>query len=195
MTTPPASAVRPGARLAWRPLQRSTRVAIIGALAATLFYQLFLINPAYRGPAWLWITMLAAEGLTALHLVGTWWTILAHDDRAEPVDVTVWRNRLRAGATAPSIDVFITAYGEDPQLVGRTLVAARDMDLAHRTILLDDGDSDELQAIARMVGVDYFRRSGGRHAKAGNVNAALARTDGEFVAIFDADHVPERSFL
>ncbi|MEU8238398.1 glycosyltransferase family 2 protein [Actinoplanes missouriensis] len=195
MTTPPASAVRPGTRLAWRPLQRSTRVAIIGALAATLFYQLFLMNPAYRGPTWLWLAMLAAEGLTALHLVGTWWTILAHDDRAEPVDVTVWRNRLRAGSEAPTIDVFITAYGEEPELVRRTLIAARDMDLPHRTVLLDDGDSDALQVIAASEGIEYFRRPGGSHAKAGNVNAGLARTDGEFVVVFDADHVPDRSFL
>jgi cellulose synthase (UDP-forming) len=195
MTAPTAPPARPGARLAWRPLQRSTRVAIIGALAAALFYQLFLLNPAYRGPAWLWITMLAAEGLTALHLIGTWWTILAHDDRDEPVDATVWRNRLRAHSPAPSIDVFITAYGEEPALVRRTVIAARTMDLAHRTVLLDDGDSDELRDIAAAEGVDYFRRDGGAHAKAGNVNAGLARTEGEFVVIFDADHVPDRSFL
>src|SRR3954451_3051409 len=144
MTASPAPPARPGSRLAWRPLQRSTRVAIIGALAATIFYQLFLLNPAYRGPGWLWAAMLTAEGLTALHLVGTWWTILAHDDRAEPVDVTVWRNRLRTAAEVPSIDVLITAYGEEPALVRRTMVAARDMDLTHRTFLLDDGDNDEL---------------------------------------------------
>ncbi len=191
----PVRAHQPGTRLAWRPLQRSTRVAIIGALLATLFYQLFLINPAYRGPTWLWITMLLAEGLTALHLIGTWWTILAHDDRPEPVDVTVWRNRLRTGAEAPSIDVFITAYGEDPALVRRTMVAARNMVLPHETYVLDDGDSDELQRLAAEVGVHYLRREGGRHAKAGNVNAALARTTGEFVVIFDADHVPEPGFL
>src|SRR5690348_635360 len=102
---------RLGARPAWRPLQRSTRVAIGGALAATVFYQIFLLNPAYRGPSWLWGMMLLAEGLTAVHAIGTWWTILAHDDHPEPVDVTVWRNRLRAGAEVPGIDVFITAYG------------------------------------------------------------------------------------
>jgi cellulose synthase (UDP-forming) len=197
MTAPtaPPRASGPGARLAWRPLQRSTRVAIIGALIAAVFYQLFLLNPAYRGPTWLWIAMLAAEGLTALHLIGTWWTILAHDDRSEPVDVTVWRNRLRAGAEVPSIDVLITAYGEEPALVRRTMRAARDMDLPHRTYLLDDGDSDELRGIAAEEGVEYLRRDGGQHAKAGNVNAGLARTDGEYVVIFDADHVPEPSFL
>lgn len=186
---------RSGAQQAWRPLQRSTRVAIGGALLATVFYQLFLLDPAYRGPVWLWILMLLAEGLTAVHAIGTWWTILAHDDRPEPVDVTVWRNRLRAGAAPPSIDVFITAYGEAPELVLQTMRAARDMELAHRTWVLDDGDSDELERLCAREGVGYFRREDGRHAKAGNVNAALARTSGDFVVIFDADHVPEPTFL
>ena len=193
--TVPSRPAVPAGRLAWRPLQRSTRVAIIGALLATMSYQLFLLDPAYRGPTWLWIAMLLAEGLTALHLVGTWWTILAHDDWPEPADVTVWRNRLRAGAEPPTIDVFITAYGEEPELVRKTMRAARDMDLRHRTWVLDDGDSDELRDICAEENVGYLRRDGGRHAKAGNVNAGLARTDGEFVVIFDADHVPERNFL
>lgn len=182
-------------RPAWRPLQRSTRVAILGALLATLFYQLFLLNPEYRGPLWLWLLMLGAEGLTAFAAIGTWWTILAHDDRPEPVDVTVWRNRLRAGAEVPGMDVFITAYGEAPELVRTTMRAARDMELPHRTWVLDDGDSDVLADICAEEGVGYLRRPGGAHAKAGNVNAALGRTDGEFVVILDADHVPEPDFL
>ncbi len=186
---------RPATRLAWRPLQRSTRVAITGALLATLFYQLFLLDPAYRGPVWLWVAMLLAEGLTALHAVGTWWTILAHDDQPEPVAVTVWRNRLLDGAEVPGVDVFVTAYGEAPELVRTTMRAARDMELPHRTWVLDDGDSDALERICAEEGVGYLRRDGGAHAKAGNVNAALARTAGEFVVIFDADHVPEPNFL
>ncbi|MDI4751774.1 glycosyltransferase, partial [Salmonella enterica subsp. enterica serovar Anatum] len=32
-------------------------------------------------------------------------------------------------------------------------------------------------------------------AKAGNINNALKHAKGEFVAIFDCDHVPTRSFL
>ncbi|MEV6601482.1 glycosyltransferase family 2 protein [Actinoplanes sp. NPDC051346] len=186
---------RAATRRAWRPLQRSTRVAILGALLATLFYQTFLLDPQYRGPIWLWGAMLLAEGLTAIHAIGTWWTILAHDNRDEPVGVTVRRNRLRAGGDVPSIDVFITAYGEAPDLVHTTLRAARDMTLAHTTWVLDDGDSDVLRDICADEKVGYLRRDGGLHAKAGNVNAALARTTGEFVVILDADHVPEPNFL
>jgi cellulose synthase (UDP-forming) len=184
-----------GTRLAWRPLQRSTRVAIFGALAATVAYQLFLLTPAYRGTWWLWAATVFAEGLTAFHAIGTWWTILAHDDRPEPVNATVWRNRLRAGAQVPGIDVFITACGEPPELIRVTMRAARELTLAHQTWVLDDGRSDELRDICVQERVGYLRRDDRAHAKAGNVNAALARTSGEYVVIFDADHVPEPNFL
>ena len=38
-------------------------------------------------------------------------------------------------------------------------------------------------------------RSGSRDLKAGNINAALPRTDGEVIAVFDVDHAPEPGFL
>ena len=38
-------------------------------------------------------------------------------------------------------------------------------------------------------------RDDNKHAKAGNINRALERLDAPFVAIFDSDHVPTRSFL
>lgn len=181
--------------LAWRPLQRSTRLAILIALLATASYQMFLLDPSHRGNTWLWLAMITAELITAVAALGTWWTILAHDDRTESADVTVWRNRLRATETAPTIDVFITAYGEPVDLVAQTVRAARDMQLEHETFVLDDGDSDELEAVCAELGVHYLRRNGGMHAKAGNVNAALARTRGEMVVVFDADHVPHDTFL
>ncbi|MDQ1644039.1 MAG: hypothetical protein QOJ50_223 [Cryptosporangiaceae bacterium] len=193
MTSP--ADLRAAPRLAWRPLQRSTRVAIICALLATLSYQIFLLDPKYRGPTWLWLAMLLAEGLTAFHALGTWWTILAHDDRPEPVNVTVWRNQLRAGQPVPAIDVFVTACGEPLPVVLATLRAARDMTLAHRTWVLDDGRDDALERLCAAEDVGYLRRDGRSGAKAGNVNAALARTGGEYVVIFDADHVPEPDFL
>jgi Glycosyl transferase family 2/HlyD family secretion protein len=191
----PARGAGAANRLAWRPLQRSTRVAILGALLATIFYQSFLLRPEYRGPLWLWAAMLLAEGLTALHAVGTWWTILANDERPEPVNATVSRHQLLAGAKPATVDVFITAYGEAPELVRRTVRAARDMELRHQTWVLDDGESDELERICAEEGVGYLRRPTRDHAKAGNINSALRGTSGEYVAIFDADHVPDRNFL
>jgi cellulose synthase (UDP-forming) len=50
------------------------------------------------------------------------------------------------------------------------------MTLPHQTWVLDDGRSNALRDACIDEGVGYLRREGREHAKAGNINAALART-------------------
>jgi cellulose synthase (UDP-forming) len=52
-----------------------------------------------------------------------------------------------------------------------------------------------LRNLARRHGGAYLTRARNEHAKAGNINAALTHTDGDIIAIFDADHVPTVDFL
>jgi cellulose synthase (UDP-forming) len=184
----------PADEFSWRPLQRTTRAAVATAMFASAFYLLFLLDPANRGMTWLWVAVLLAEGLTVFQAIGTWWTILAHDDRPESPAVYAWRRQLLDG-NVPAIDVFITVCGEPLDIVLRTVRAARDMTLPHHTWVLDDGHSDDLRDACMLEGVGYLRRLGREHAKAGNINAALARTTGEFVLILDADHVPSTDLL
>ncbi|MEV8510359.1 glycosyltransferase family 2 protein [Actinoplanes sp. NPDC051475] len=179
----------------WRPMQRSTRVAVFLALGVTLFYMVFLLNPAYRGTTWVWILVLFAEGITIFNALAMWWTVLVHTPQPDPPEVYAWRRRLLSGELKPAIDVFITVYGEPLDIVLVTIRAARDMAVEHRTWVLDDGDSDEVRDAAAREGVGYLRRKEHLHAKAGNINSALRRTDGEFVVILDADHVPSPDFL
>jgi cellulose synthase (UDP-forming) len=186
---------KPSDDLSFRPLQRSTRSAVAAALIATVSYVVFLLNPAYRGNTWMWILVLIAEGLTVFHALGTWWTIIAHDARPDLPEVYAWRRKLSAGELTPSVDVLITAYGEPLEIVMGTVHAAQAMAVGHATWVLDDGDSDALRDACAAAGVGYLRREDHAHAKAGNVNAALRRTSGEFVVILDADHVPSPDFL
>lgn len=111
--------------------------------------------------------------------------------------VTTPRARAEPPVPRPglSVDVLITTYNEDPRLLRTTAVAARDMHYPHRTFLCDDGRREEVRALARELGVSYLARPTNEHFKAGNQNHALAATDGELVATFDADHVPRRDFL
>ncbi|OOY07146.1 cellulose synthase catalytic subunit [Thioclava sp. F36-7] len=44
-------------------------------------------------------------------------------------------------------------------------------------------------------GALYFTRPDNADAKAGNINSAIARTDGDFFMVLDADFVPQRNFL
>ncbi len=45
------------------------------------------------------------------------------------------------------------------------------------------------------MGVGYLTRPNNLHAKAGNINHALTKTNADFFAIFDADFIPQRNFL
>lgn len=100
--------------------------------------------------------------------------------------------------TWPTVDLYIPTYNEPLSVVKPTVFAAQSIDWPSdklRVYLLDDGKRPEFAAFAREAGIGYLTRGDNRHAKAGNINAALPRTHGEYVAIFDCDHVPTRSFL
>ncbi len=98
----------------------------------------------------------------------------------------------------PTVDVFIPTYNEPLAVVRTTVLAATVLDWPAEKLrihLLDDGRREEFREFCEQVGVNYITRTNNNHAKAGNINAALKKTDGEFVAIFDCDHIPTRSFL
>jgi cellulose synthase (UDP-forming) len=94
-----------------------------------------------------------------------------------------------------TVDVFITTYDEDIGILRSTVAAVVAMDYPHETYVLDDGSRPEVQALCTQFGVKYLTREDHHGAKAGNINAALPRTSGEFIAFFDADHAPFRQFL
>ena len=116
----------------------------------------------------------------------------------------IWRLRERPAPAPPekglSVDVFITTYNEPLDLVLRTALAAKNIRYPHRTWVLDDGDRSELRALCEEHGIGWITRGSDwanmpRHAKAGNLNNALTRTDGDFILILDADQLPEPEIL
>ncbi|HKU94993.1 MAG TPA: glycosyltransferase [Vineibacter sp.] len=89
------------------------------------------------------------------------------------------------------VDVYITTYSEDPELVRLSLQAARSLvspphvDIA--VYCLDDGRRPEMRQVAEAEGCGYLTRSSGEGFKAGNLRNALDHTSGDFVIICDAD--------
>jgi cellulose synthase (UDP-forming) len=94
-----------------------------------------------------------------------------------------------------TVDVFIPTYDEPLWLVERTLKAAIAIRYPHHTYLIDDGHRAEYRQLAKSLGAHYLSRPINEDNKAGNINNALAHSKGEFVAIFDVDHVPRPDFL
>lgn len=112
------------------------------------------------------------------------------DRRPEPLpdDPSQW----------PTVDVYIPTYNEPLSVVQITVLGAMSLDYPpdrFRVYILDDGNRDEFRQFAAEVGCGYIAREDNAHAKAGNLNNALRHTDGELIAVFDADHVPTRAFL
>ncbi len=186
-------------------------LATIGVLA----YASFLFRPAHHGDLLPFALVITAETFLIAQALLALWTILSsgYDARdfayhhakrnlfdtgqiqARGLETTPHLWPLRINGEEASVDVFITTYGEDLDVIRRTISAALDIRGRHRTLVLDDGRSDDVRELARELGADYVRRGDNRAAKAGNINHALSLTDGEFFVVFDADFAPKPEFL
>jgi cellulose synthase (UDP-forming) len=186
-------------------------LGVLGVLA----YCAFLLNPANRGDLLPYLFVVVTEAIIALSALLSMWTILSggFDPRDFSYNQTKsrllkrtlnqqtgrahqpWQWPMRLGNEPVSVDVFITTYGEDPATIWRTVFAAMRMHGEHRTLVLDDGRSEDVRRIADELGAIYITRPDNTDAKAGNVNHALSLSNAEFFVILDADFVPKENFL
>lgn len=124
-----------------------------------------------------------------------------------PADTALW----------PTVDVYIPSYNEPEDMLEITVRAAVNIRYPKdklRVHLLDDGGTvqkrtqanpeaaaeaqlrhETLIATCERLGAHYQTRERNEHAKAGNINSAFHKTDGDLVLILDADHVPTVDFL
>jgi cellulose synthase (UDP-forming) len=104
-------------------------------------------------------------------------------------------------ARCPLVDVVICTYNEEKPILERTVIGAMAMTYPNaRVWVLDDGRREWLARLCRRLGCGYIARPTNEHAKAGNVNHALAHLAGlarraDFIAVLDADFVPMPNFL
>ncbi|MBO1081097.1 UDP-forming cellulose synthase catalytic subunit [Roseomonas haemaphysalidis] len=98
----------------------------------------------------------------------------------------------------PVVDIFIPSYNEPLEVVKPAVFGAMAMDWPRDKMniyVLDDGRRADFRAFCEEVGCGYMIRPDNKGAKAGNINHALTKTNGEYIAIFDCDHVATRAFL
>lgn len=100
------------------------------------------------------------------------------------------------GRFTPSVDILIPTYNEPAYILKRTVIGCQALEYANKKIyLLDDTRREEIRQLAEELGCEYITRPNNFHAKAGNLNHALAYTQGEFIVVFDADFIPTKNFL
>jgi len=164
---------------------RGIALVILGVAALGFYYSWWFQAGRLTSP-WLVLGLLGAIFYGVFQMLTNWLVYLwTHHRPVAPSKLSV----------DLTVDVFVTACGEEYSLIEKCLAAACAMKGSHKTWLLDDGRDPALARLAARLGAGYLTREGRKDAKAGNVNAALARTNGDVIVIFDIDHIPQPDFL
>jgi cellulose synthase/poly-beta-1,6-N-acetylglucosamine synthase-like glycosyltransferase len=98
----------------------------------------------------------------------------------------------------PSVDVFLPTAGEPLEVLANTYkwVARMEWPGQLEVYVLDDGDRKEVRQLAESRGFHYgVRANRGHLKKAGNLKFGYEQSQGDFIAIFDADFVPRPEYL
>ncbi len=99
----------------------------------------------------------------------------------------------------PHVDIFIATYNESEELLYKTINGCKFLEYPDKNkvhiYLCDDSRRSNMKQLAETMGIFYFDRPNNDHAKAGNLNCALERTESPLVVTLDADMIPNRDFL
>ncbi len=167
---------------------RTCRILSLMSLLTAIVYLKWLFFDARPDNIWLFGMLLGAEAFNITQAMGFWLTI-SGQKWVEPETPDF-------SATRETVDVYITVYNEPTEIVERTLRAALHIRHPRKAVyILDDGKMPQMEELARRYRAGYLIRKDNRGAKAGNLNEAMKRTNGDFVLILDADHVPSPEFL
>lgn len=110
-------------------------------------------------------------------------------------------------AYRPRVAIHLPVYNEKyviHRLIGACAQIAAGYGLAWvKIVIIDDSDDDTVEIINGLVEeytqkglqIEVLRRGSRQGFKSGALQAALDRTDEEFIVIFDADFFPEADFL
>lgn len=182
------------AKITTAKVLNTTTIFLFAAPIVIIYYGSYVFDPRNADNAFLYGLQILADGIAIVTMLGLWLTVLLdvivlpHHREHREFDKRIDHSRFM-------VDVFITAAGEPLALLRATILAVQAMEYPHRTIVLDDGESPELQRLAEKLGADYLSRPTREYAKAGNVNFGLEYSQAEYFAIFDADQVPKSDFL
>ena len=138
----------------------------------------------------------AVEALALFDAFILYLAFLRTSDRRTEADAHEARLRALPPDELPSVDVYIPTFNEPMEVLEKTITGVLCLDYPNfNAWVLDDGRRPWVKAFCEAKGVGYLTRPNNAHAKAGNINHALTKTSADFVAIFDADFIPQRNFL
>ncbi|MDQ1529738.1 MAG: hypothetical protein QOE85_304 [Actinomycetota bacterium] len=169
------------------------RFALVVALGSAVVYLTWRL--IFTIPSDNWVSLVAgiilvtAEFAGLLQMVAS--TVIGWQvDRRTPLPV-------HDLAHIPSVDIYIATYSESIAVLEPTLAGAMGIRYPGKitVYVCDDGSRPQVRELTRRYDAEYLEREEHEHAKAGNLNNALAHSAGELVVTLDADMIPTVDFL
>ncbi|MGY8633854.1 glycosyltransferase [Bradyrhizobium sp. 14AA] len=148
--------------------------------------------------AWWQYLFFAFEALAIAYTLMSIIILFRSIDRSGQADAA--QQRMEQTGNYPPVDVFICTYDEPLEILERSILTALALDYPHVTVwVLDDTRRGWLREFCEDAGARYITRAGNEHAKAGNLNNALAftaaQTNAPVIMVLDADFAPRPNFL
>lgn len=112
--------------------------------------------------------------------------------------VQSWLTGSLAKPTLQSVDVFLPTCGEDLEILRNTYLHVSALEWAGRVTVwvLDDADRPAVRELALTFGFTYVvRPDRGVMKKAGNLKHAFGLSEGDLIAVLDADFCPRPDYL
>ncbi|MEI6485374.1 MAG: glycosyltransferase [Sphingomonadales bacterium] len=180
----------------------ATRIGIVAAaalvVAVYLHWRLSVTIPWDAGGGGLAFALacLAVELFGLFDAAILFAALARRTNRSGEADAGAARLAQRPLAEWPAVDLIIATYNEPLPVLEKTILGALALDWPNLNVwVADDGRRAWLRDYCAAKGAGYIIRPDNAHAKAGNINHALSVTSAPFVAVFDADFVPQRAFL
>lgn len=158
-----------------------------------LTWRLFFTIPFNNGRVSLifGILLFYCELVTALGTFDLMYKFLVFNDDYELVPIK--------DEEYPHVDVLIATHNEDENLLYKTINACTFLEYPDKSkvhiYICDDTNRKEIKKLAEHFGIGYIGLENNKEAKSGNYNNALRNTSSSLIATFDADMIPQRSFL
>jgi cellulose synthase (UDP-forming) len=112
-------------------------------------------------------------------------------------DLNSHNNLISKPRLNPSVDIYLPICGEDILILKKTWNAVSNLNWKNINVyVLDDKGDMMAKLLSKRYKFNYISRPNkGYMKKAGNLRHIFPNSNGEYIAIFDADFIPDKNFL
>jgi cellulose synthase (UDP-forming) len=186
-----------------RPVERIWHVLGVANLLAGAIYIWWRWTHSLNFDAlWFALPLVLAETCAYFGLIlftANLWKTRDYPQQAPPSSIAQCTQEGESAERPVSVDLFITTYSEEEELVRLSIRDAKQITYPHaidfRVHVLDDGRRESMRQVCEEEGVGYISRTNNVGYKAGNLRNAMEQTSGDFIVICDADTRPFPTIL